>query len=110
MIGIVVILLVMRPAAGWLACHPHHRKVAFLLYTLFGSYIPGSFGHRGYTLKQLSTHMSLPWRVCSDAAWRFLHIHIPVYTLWRVLEKTALAAVYRSANAIAESGPAAPQR
>ena len=29
----------------------------FLAYAVFGKYIPGSFGHRGYSVKQVVTHM-----------------------------------------------------
>ncbi|MDD3919551.1 MAG: TRAP transporter permease [Eubacteriales bacterium] len=56
-IGIVGILLVMEACRRVVGMPILIIVSCFLLYTLFGSYIPGSFGHRGYTLKQLSTHM-----------------------------------------------------
>ena len=31
--------------------------LVFLAYAVFGKYIPGSFGHRGYSVKQVVTHM-----------------------------------------------------
>lgn len=33
--------------------------LAFVAYAMFGRYIPGSFGHRGYTIKRLMPYLSL---------------------------------------------------
>lgn len=56
-IGILGILLVMEACRRVVGLPILIIVSVFLLYTLFGNYIPGTFGHRGNTFKQLSTHM-----------------------------------------------------
>ncbi len=56
-IGILGILLVMEACRRVVGLPILIIVSIFLLYTLFGNYIPGTFGHRGNTFKQLSTHM-----------------------------------------------------
>lgn len=56
-IGVVGILLVMEACRRTVGLPILIIVSCFLLYAVFGKYIPGSFGHRGYTIRQLSTHM-----------------------------------------------------
>lgn len=56
-IGIVGILLVMEACRRTVGLPILIIVSCFLLYALLGKYIPGTFGHRGYTIRQFTTHM-----------------------------------------------------
>ncbi len=56
-VGLIGILMVMEACRRVVGLPILIIVSCFLLYTLFGNYIPGTFGHRGYSLRQLSTHM-----------------------------------------------------
>ena len=53
----------------------------FLLYSYFGPYLPGDLAHRGYSIKRLSTYLSLstdgifgvPLGVSANFIFLFIH-------------------------------------
>ncbi len=56
-VGVVGILLLMEACRRVVGVPILIIVSCFLLYAFLGKYIPGSFGHRGYTLKQIINHM-----------------------------------------------------
>ena len=56
-VGIVGILLLMEACRRIVGTPILIIASCFLLYALFGQYLPGTFGHRGYSIRQLITHM-----------------------------------------------------
>ncbi len=56
-IGILGILLLMEACRRIVGTPILIIVGCFLLYALFGNYIPGTFGHRGVSLNMLSSHM-----------------------------------------------------
>lgn len=56
-VGITAILLLMEACRRVVGIPILVVVCCFLGYALFGQYIPGTFGHRGYTIRQTVTHM-----------------------------------------------------
>lgn len=56
-IGIVGILLVMEACRRCVGLPIIIIVCLFLLYTLFGNFVPGTFGHRGYSVARVASHM-----------------------------------------------------
>lgn len=56
-VGVVGILLLMEACRRVVGLPILIIVSIFLLYALLGKYIPGSFGHRGYSIKQIINHM-----------------------------------------------------
>lgn len=56
-VGILGILLVMEACRRCVGLPIIVIVSLFLLYTLFGRYVPGTFGHRGYSIARLASHM-----------------------------------------------------
>lgn len=56
-IGIIGILLVMEACRRCVGLPIIIIVCLFLLYTLFGNFIPGTFGHRGYSVARVASHM-----------------------------------------------------
>ncbi len=56
-VGAVGILLLMEACRRVVGMPILIIVCCFLLYALFGNLIPGSFGHRGYTVRQVVNHM-----------------------------------------------------
>jgi len=57
MIGVVGILLLFEACRRVVGMPILIIVCCFLLYALFGNLIPGSFGHRGYSVRQVVNHM-----------------------------------------------------
>lgn len=51
--GLILVFIAAKRACGSLS----YLALIFLLYCLFGQYIPGTFGHSGFSLKRLMGHM-----------------------------------------------------
>lgn len=58
-LGIIATLLVLEAARRTLGMAMVIIAGVFLLYAYFGSYIPGDFGHRGYSIERISYQMYL---------------------------------------------------
>ncbi len=58
-IAVAVILVLLFAALKSLGLPMVIISVIFLLYTLFGQMIPGSFGHKNYSIARISTYLSL---------------------------------------------------
>ncbi len=56
-VGVVGILLLMEACRRVVGLPILIIVSIFLLYALLGNYIPGTFGHRGYSIKQIINHM-----------------------------------------------------
>ncbi len=56
-IGVIGIILVLEACRRVVGIPILIIVGCFLLYTFFGDLIPGTFGHRGYSIKQVTTHM-----------------------------------------------------
>ena len=56
-VGVIGILLLMEACRRVVGLPILIIVTLFLLYALLGKYIPGTFGHRGYSIKQIITHM-----------------------------------------------------
>ena len=56
-VGVVGILLLMEACRRVVGIPILIIVGCFLLYAFFGKYIPGSFGHRGYSIRQVVNHM-----------------------------------------------------
>ena len=56
-VGIIGILLLMEACRRVVGAPILIIVSCFLAYTLFGQYIAGTFGHRGYSIRQTVTHM-----------------------------------------------------
>ena len=56
-IGVVGILLLFEACRRVVGMPILIIVCCFLLYALFGNFIPGSFGHRGYSVRQIVNHM-----------------------------------------------------
>ncbi len=56
-VGIVGILLLMEACRRVVGIPILTVSCAFLSYAMFGQHIAGTFGHRGYSIRQLITHM-----------------------------------------------------
>jgi TRAP transporter 4TM/12TM fusion protein len=56
-VGVVGILLLMEACRRVVGLPILIIVSIFLLYALLGKYIPGTFGHRGYSIKQIINHM-----------------------------------------------------
>lgn len=56
-VGVVGILLLMEACRRVVGLPILIIVSLFLLYALLGKYIPGTFGHRGYSIKQIINHM-----------------------------------------------------
>lgn len=53
LVGVVLVFVAAKRACGSLS----YLALIFLLYCFFGQYIPGAFGHSGFTLKRIIGHM-----------------------------------------------------
>lgn len=53
---VVIVLEAARRSTGWPV---PIVAIIFLLYSYFGPYLPGDLAHRGYSIKRLSTYLSL---------------------------------------------------
>ena len=53
LVGIILVFMAAKRACGSLA----YLALIFLLYCLLGQFIPGTFGHSGFSLKRLIGHM-----------------------------------------------------
>lgn len=110
-IGLIGILLVMEACRRCVGMPIIIIVSVFIVYTLFGNYIPGTFGHRGYSLARLASHMffttegifGTPIGVCST----FIYLFI---LFGAFLEKTGVGKLFIDiSNAIAgrfAGGPA----
>ncbi|MHB1151339.1 MAG: TRAP transporter permease [Eubacteriales bacterium] len=56
-VGILGILLVMEACRRCVGMPIIVIVSLFIIYTLFGNYVPGTFGHRGYSLARVASHM-----------------------------------------------------
>lgn len=56
-VGIMGILLVMEACRRCVGMPIIVIVILFIIYTLFGNYVPGTFGHRGYSLARVASHM-----------------------------------------------------
>ena len=56
-VGIIGMLLLMEACRRVVGIPIMAVVSVFLIYAFFGKYIAGSFGHRGYTVRQVITHM-----------------------------------------------------
>ncbi|MDR0468498.1 MAG: TRAP transporter permease [Peptococcaceae bacterium] len=56
-VGIIGILLLLEACRRIVGVPILIIVTCFLAYTLLGQYLPGTFGHRGYTIRQVITHM-----------------------------------------------------
>lgn len=56
-VGLLGILLVMEACRRCVGLPIIVIVSLFLLYTLFGNYVPGAFSHRGYSLARVASHM-----------------------------------------------------
>lgn len=77
--------------------------LAFLAYAVFGKYIPGSFGHRGYSVKQLVNHMYFTLNGVFGTPLGVSSTYIFLFILFgSFLEKTGVGKLFIDlANAIA---------
>ncbi|NCB30337.1 MAG: TRAP transporter permease, partial [Clostridia bacterium] len=75
----------------------------FLAYAVFGKYIPGSFGHRGYSVKQLVNHMYFTLNGVFGTPLGVSSTYIFLFILFgSFLEKTGVGKLFIDlANAIA---------
>ena len=56
MVVLVVMLIAAQRSLGWPMVI---ISLVFIAYTILGKYIPGTFGHKGYSLTRISTYLSL---------------------------------------------------
>lgn len=56
-VGVLGIILLMEACRRVVGLPILIIVLIFLAYAVFGKFIPGSFGHRGYSVKQLANHM-----------------------------------------------------
>ncbi|MDD4772241.1 MAG: TRAP transporter permease [Eubacteriales bacterium] len=56
-VGVLGMLLVMEACRRCVGMPIIVIVNLFLLYTLFGNYVPGTFGHRGYSIARVASHM-----------------------------------------------------
>ncbi len=59
LLGVVLLLTVLEATRRTVGMSMVLVALAFVLYALGGSHIPGIFGHRGYTLRRLISHIYL---------------------------------------------------
>lgn len=57
--GVVLIIAVLEATRRTVGVSMVLVALAFVLYALFGNYVPGLFGHRGYSVRRLVSHIYL---------------------------------------------------
>jgi len=84
----------------------------FIAYAMFGDYIPGQFGHRGYSLERLIDHMYLTTEGIYGVALGVSATYIYLFILFGAfLSETGMAKFFNSlAMAIAGGSPGGPAK
>ena len=86
-----ILLLVLEASRRVLGSVLSLFSVGFLLYTYFGAYIPGRFGHRGYSLSEILEYTSLTTEGIFGVALGVSSTYIVLFVLFGAfLERTGL--------------------
>ena len=86
-----ILLLVLEASRRLLGSVLSMLSVGFLLYTYFGAYVPGRFGHRGYSLSEILEYTSLTTEGIFGVALGVSSTYIVLFVLFGAfLERTGL--------------------
>ena len=78
-IGILAVFEAARRVVGNLAI----LALIFLLYNFLGVYIPGNFGHSGFSINRVIEYMFWGSQgISRDCDWSFFHIRFSIYLVW----------------------------
>lgn len=86
--------------------------LAFVAYALFGNYIPGEFGHRGYSLERVIDHMFLTTEGIYGVALGVSSTYIFLFILFGAfLSETGMAKFFNSISmSVAGQSPGGPAK
>jgi TRAP transporter 4TM/12TM fusion protein len=111
-VGGLLCLLVLEAARRATGKELPIMALIFIAYAMFGDYIPGQFGHRGYSLERLIDHMYLTTEGIYGVALGVSSTYIFLFILFGAfLTETGMAKFFNSlAMAIAGSSPGGPAK
>ncbi|MCX7781435.1 MAG: TRAP transporter permease [Negativicutes bacterium] len=110
--GALLCLLVLEAARRATGKELPIMALLFIGYALFGNYIPGEFGHRGYSLERIIDHMFLTTEGIYGVALGVSSTYIFLFILFGAfLAETGMAKFFNSlAMGIAGSSPGGPAK
>lgn len=110
--GGILCLLVLEAARRATGKELPIMALLFIAYAMFGDYIPGQFGHRGYSLERLIDHMYLTTEGIYGVALGVSATYIYLFILFGAfLSETGMAKFFNSlAMAIAGGSPGGPAK
>ncbi len=96
-IGGILCLLVLEAARRATGIELPIMAVLFVLYALYGNFIPGQFGHRGYSLERIIDHMFLTTEGIYGVALGVSSTYIFLFILFgSFLQQTGMARFFNS--------------
>lgn len=111
-VGGLLCLLVLEAARRATGKELPIMALIFLAYAIFGNYIPGQFGHRGYSLERIIDHMYLTTEGIYGVALGVSATYIYLFILFGAfLTQTGMAKFFNSlAMSIAGGSPGGPAK
>ncbi len=110
--GAIAIIVILEASRRALGKELPILAIIFLLYAYFGKYIPGSFGHSGYSIKRIIEHMYLGTEGIFGIALGVSASYIFLFILFGAfLGETGMAKLINdSSMAIAGTSPGGPAK
>ncbi len=111
-VGALLCLLVLEAARRATGKELPIMALLFVAYALFGDWIPGQFGHRGYSVERLIEHMFLTTEGIYGVALGVSSTYIFLFILFGAfLSETGMARFFNAlAMAVAGSSPGGPAK